>query len=72
MQDPNAVLVIRTQSAEGTESTFTLQVGAQSEQDSSYVLKSSESPYYVRVSEYTAQDWVEKTRDDFIEKPEGE
>lgn len=72
MQEPNAVLVIHARSAEGTESTYTLHLGAQSEQDRSYVLKSSESPYYVRVSEYTAQDWVEKSREDLLEEPEAE
>jgi hypothetical protein len=72
LQDPSAVLIIQTQSAEGTASTFTLQVGARSEQDGSYVVKSSESPYFVRVAEYTAQDWVEKTRDDLLETPEAE
>jgi len=70
MQAPNAVLVIHVRSAEGTETTYTLHVGAQSEQDNSYVLKSSESPYYVQVSEYTVQDWVEKAREDLLEKPE--
>jgi hypothetical protein len=72
MQAPNAVLVMHARSAEGTETTYTLHVGAQSEQDNSYVLKSSESPYYVRVAEYTVQDWVENTREDFVEKPEAE
>jgi hypothetical protein len=72
MQDPSAVLVIQTQSAEGTASTFTLQVGARSEQDGSYVVKSSESPYFVRVAEYTVQDWVEQTREGLLETPETE
>jgi hypothetical protein len=30
---------------------------------------SSESPYYVRVSEYTVKDFVEKARDGFLELP---
>jgi hypothetical protein len=72
LQAPNAVLVIRAQSAEGTESTYTVYVGAQRLEDGSYVLKASESPYYVRVAEYTAQDWVEKTREDFLEQADTE
>jgi hypothetical protein len=72
MDDPAAVLVLHARSSEGTTSTYTLHVGAKSEQDGSYVLKSSESPYYVRVSEYTAQDWVEQGREDFLEQPEVE
>jgi hypothetical protein len=72
MHDPNAVLVIHARAPEGTVSTYTLHVGAQSEQDRSYVLKSSESPYYVSVAEYTAMDWVEKTREELLEQPEAE
>ena len=72
MHAPNAVLVLRAQTPEGTQLTYTLQVGAQSGQDGSYVLKSSESPYYVHVAEYTVTDWVDKTRDDFLEQPETE
>jgi hypothetical protein len=45
--------------------TYTLAVGAQDPDDKSYVVKSSESPYYVRVAEYTAQDWLQRTREGF-------
>jgi hypothetical protein len=69
---PNAVLVVRARSAEGTQSTYTLQVGAKSDQDGSYVVKSSESPYYVRVAEYTVREWVETSREDLLETPETE
>jgi hypothetical protein len=72
MDAPEAVLVIRAQSAEGTQSTYTLKVGAKNAQDGSYVLKASESPYYVQVAEYTVTDWLDKTRDDFLEQPEAE
>ncbi|MFN2290133.1 MAG: DUF4340 domain-containing protein [Anaerolineae bacterium] len=71
MQEPNAVVTIRAQ-AEGedaTERTYTLQVGAQDPEDSGYVVKSSESPYYVQVREFSVQDIVEKGYEDFIEVP---
>jgi hypothetical protein len=68
MDAPSAVLVLRAQSPEGTATTYTLQVGSKST-DNSYVLKSSDSPYYVRVAEFTAQDWVEKDREGFLELP---
>jgi hypothetical protein len=71
LEAPSAVLILQTRTAEGTVSTYTLHVGSRGE-DGSYVLKSSESPYYVRVAEYTAKDWVEKTREDLLEKPETE
>ncbi len=55
-------------SAEAVE-TYTLRVGAKDDEDNSYVVSSSESPYYVRVSNYTVKDFVERTRDDFLEQP---
>jgi len=70
LQAPSATLVIRARSAEGTESTYTMLVGAQSPDDGSYVFKSSESPYYVRVAEYTALDWVGETREGLLETPD--
>ena len=51
------------------DKTITLQVGAKFLEDNSYVVKSSESPYYVRVSEFAVKDLVEKTRDGFIKPP---
>jgi hypothetical protein len=69
MDAPNAVLVLQARSAEGTATTYMLYVGAKSEEDNSYVVKSSESPYYVRVSEFSVQDWVEKDRQGFLELP---
>jgi hypothetical protein len=61
MDQPNAVVTIET-----ADKSITLLVGAQ---DPSYVVASSESPYYVRVSQYSAQDLVEKTRDGFLQQP---
>ena len=69
LQEPSAVLVIHALGEEGTATTYMLHVGAQDEEDGSYVLKSSESPYYVRVAEYVAQDWVEKDRKGFLTEP---
>jgi hypothetical protein len=74
MADPNATIVIGTKAEDGSSKTIVLQVGARTEGDdqgtqATYVVKSSESPYYVRVAEYTAQDWVEKARDSFLQQP---
>ncbi len=62
LAEPLATLVIQTE-----EKTITLHVGAYDEESSSYVVSSSESPYYVRVSDFTAQPLVENTRDDFVQ-----
>jgi hypothetical protein len=64
MEQPGAVVRLET-----ADSTVTLRVGAQDPEDQSYVVISSESPYYVRVASYAVQDLVEKTRDGFLELP---
>ncbi len=69
MQSPRAVVTIRTHSDDEGDKVYTLRVGAQDAQDNSYVMTSSESPYFVRVSEFTAQDFVDKSRDDYLELP---
>ena len=45
--------------------TYTLRIGAQLE-DGDYVLKSDQSDYYVALIEYTANNFLEKTRDSFL------
>ena len=68
MDNPTAVVTLRAQSEEGTKN-YTLRVGAKDPEDNSYVVISSESPYYVRVSEFAVQRFVEAIREDFIEPP---
>lgn len=63
------MVTIQQKDSEGNLSTYTLTVGAKAESDNTYVLISSESSYYVRVSEYTARDFVEWTQEDFYVKP---
>lgn len=69
LQEPSAVVTIQTQSDEGGSKTYNLRVGAKDPADNSYVVISSESPYYVRVNEFAVKDFVEKGRDDFLELP---
>jgi hypothetical protein len=64
MDEPKAVATIET-----AAKAVTLRIGAQSPADNSYVVTSSESPYFVRVSEYGVQALVENARDDFLELP---
>jgi hypothetical protein len=64
MDQPGAVVRLET-----ADSTLTLRVGAQDPEDQSYVVISSESPYYVRVASYAVKDLVEETRDGFLELP---
>jgi hypothetical protein len=69
LQSPNAVVTLQTRDANGAVKSYTLQVGAQDDKDNSFVMISSESPYYVRVANFTAQDFVQKARQDFIQAP---
>jgi len=64
MDAPKAVVTLET-----AERTITLRVGTQDPSDSTYVVFSSASPYYVRVSEYSVKDLVETTGDDFLQPP---
>ncbi|MBN1248399.1 MAG: DUF4340 domain-containing protein [Anaerolineae bacterium] len=65
MDDPSAVVTLTT--ADGTEHVLT--VGSKDEEDNSYVVKSSDSDYYVRVAAYSVSTMVERTRDDFVQPP---
>ncbi len=65
MASPSAVVTVRTE--DGT--VHTLAVGARVAEDNTYVVKSSDSPYYVRVAEFSVQAMVENGRDDFLTLP---
>jgi hypothetical protein len=69
LKEPSAVVTVETRDEEGNTKSYTIRVGSKSEEDNSYVVSSSESPYYVRMSDYTVKDFVEKVRDDFLELP---
>ena len=64
MDAPNAVVTLETAGR-----TLTLRVGTQDPSDNTYVVFSSASPYYVRVSEYSVKDLVERAGDDFLQAP---
>jgi len=64
MDNPLAVVRLR-----GDDETVTLEVGAQDPDDGSYVVKSSDSPYYVRIASYSASKLVESTREGFLVVP---
>jgi len=66
---PAATVTVQQQDAEGNASTHIFYVGAQDPDDNTWVVKSTESPYYVRVSQYTAEDLVNWSMEDFIAQP---
>jgi len=65
LSDPSATISITL-----ADRTVTLRVGAKDPLDNSYVIKSSESPYYVRVSEYVVKEYVEGSRETLLQQPE--
>jgi hypothetical protein len=65
MASPSAVVTVQTE--DGTVHTLT--VGARIADDSTYVVKASDSPYYVRVAEFNVSAMVENDRDDFLTPP---
>jgi hypothetical protein len=64
LDKPQAVITLKT-----ADKTYTLSIGTKDETDNTYVVKSSESPYYVRVSEGLLNTFLEKKRDDFLQAP---
>jgi hypothetical protein len=68
LDEPQAVVTLHTHGSEG-DKAYTLRVGAQDPADNSFVVKSSDSDYYVWVSEYAVKDLVEKGREDFLQQP---
>jgi hypothetical protein len=65
---PSAVVTVQTHSDSGDE-TYTLWVGAKDEEANAYVVKSSSSEYYVLVSQYSVNDFVEKGHEDLLQLP---
>ncbi len=64
LDDPPATVTLET-----GDRTITLQIGAQDADNKSRVVKSSASPYYVRVVGYNVEPLIENTRDDFLQPP---
>ncbi|HFD40644.1 MAG TPA: DUF4340 domain-containing protein [Anaerolineae bacterium] len=69
MDDPTAIVTARTRDEAGTEKTYTLRIGAHDPQSNSYVVISSESPYYVRVGAFAVKEFVEQKRGDLLKQP---
>ena len=72
MSTPQATITLQLRDAEGQAQQHTIVVGSQDPEDNSYVCKYSGSDYYVRVAEYTVQEWVSKTREELLEQPAAE
>jgi hypothetical protein len=67
--NPSAKVTAVTRDAEGNEKTYVLRVGASLEGEGGYVVKSVTSPYYVLMSTFTVEDFVEGTLQDYLQAP---
>jgi hypothetical protein len=65
MAQPAAVVTLKYKSGD-QEKTTTLTIGGQDPADKGYYVKSSDSPYYVKVAEYSVQTLVERDRATFL------
>ncbi len=65
LDEPQAVVTITTE--DGQE--HTLRIGAQDEDSQDYLVKSTDSEYYVWIAQFTGNDLIEKTREDFLLPP---
>lgn len=68
--EPQATLTVTAEDEDGNTQTYTLRVGAFDADDNLYTVKWSGSEYYVTVSSFNADTFVNATRDDFIAEPE--
>lgn len=74
LDDPGAVITIVADDGSGGRKTITLTIGAKQTPaeeggQATYVMKSSESEYYVRANDFSVEDFVTRTREDFLQPP---
>ena len=66
LQPPAATITLTMQQAATTAKPIVIQVGAKDATDNSYAVFTTESPYYVRVSGYTLDEYVSHAKKDFL------
>lgn len=69
MDEPNATVTIETEPAEGEAETITLVIGAKDEGGTNYYVKASNSDFYVKVASFTGDQFVNDTRDRYLQAP---
>ncbi len=48
---------------------YAIDIGAKDPKDETYVVKASNSPYYVRIAKFAGDNFTQKSRTDFIQQP---
>ncbi len=65
--DPAAVVVLIAKDEAGAQSEHEILIGSQDPKDNNYYAHYSGSDYYVKISAYTAEQFIDAARDDFLE-----
>jgi hypothetical protein len=69
LQPPSATITLTLQQAATSNKPIVIQVGAKDSTDNTYTALTTESPYYVRVSSYTLDEFVSDTKQNFLIVP---
>ena len=71
LKEPTAVVTIQIAAGDSSSTQRVLRIGAKDSEETGFIVKSSESAYYVVMAESTVQDFIDKGSDDLLE-PEPE
>lgn len=69
MDNPSATVTVVSRPAGGEEKTLTLIIGAKDEGGANYYAKSSESDFYVKIASFSGDQFVNDTRDRYLQPP---
>lgn len=69
LDKPTATITLTLKSDLSSLKPLVLKIGAKDEKDNTYVVKSSESPWYVKVNSFNVEDIVNARREDFLAPP---
>ncbi|MDW8052948.1 MAG: DUF4340 domain-containing protein [Anaerolineae bacterium] len=67
MDKPTAILTLTLKSDVSSLAPLVLTIGARDDKDSTYVVKSSQSPWYARVNAFVLEEIVNARREDFLQ-----
>ena len=69
LETPGAVLTVQTLDDDSKSGEYVLRIGTEDTQEKGFVMKSSESPYYVFLADYVVRDFVENGTADLLVPP---
>jgi hypothetical protein len=69
LDNPSATVTALLEQEDGTEKTLTLTIGSKDEGGSNYYAKSSDSEYFVKIASFTGDQFVNDTRDRYLQTP---